>query len=184
MKALPKALISRWPAPMSYLAHRPWWRHVEGRELRRTDGFSLYQEPDPCAWLLIVPAPLGAPPGVQAHPVFLSGDLPDVLRRVDEEYPLPHPGLRSGQVWATVQVLEGQEEPHVHEMQIANYNRTYGYCASAADYRVSEMFLVVTSGGTQRLGRGGLQRLLEGWWLVADPGPFHQAPWAPVDTTP
>jgi hypothetical protein len=82
MLALPKAVQAAFPCKPNQVPDRPWWSYAEdasslpdyGRRLERTDGSCAY---DP------------APPG------WNTGEREDMVR------PIPHPGFRAGQVWAS-----------------------------------------------------------------------------------
>ncbi len=82
MIALPKAVQAAFPCKPNQVPDRPWWSYAEkaeplsghGRRLERTDGSCAY---DP------------APPG------WNTGEREDMVR------PIPHPGFRAGQVWAS-----------------------------------------------------------------------------------
>lgn len=83
--------------PGRYIETRPWWQLTEptrsGRLVtpgvyRRTDGLCVVRDGD---HFLSHP-----PPGVAP---IRGVELISVLAQVDKAYPMPHPGIRPGQLW-------------------------------------------------------------------------------------
>ena len=92
MKPLPQAVQDAFPCRTGALPERPWWDRTDAwmatrREYRRKDGV----EPRFDSAREIVE-------GIEERMRYTGEQR---LVRIDSERPLPHPGYRAGQVWAT-----------------------------------------------------------------------------------
>jgi hypothetical protein len=109
MTPIPKALINSYldgkPQPFP---ERPWWHGVHGRFAQRRDGHMLHALTFPSYYSngtinvydKIVHTLTGCLPFGVSPPT--SADIIDWMAWVDATFPLPHPGFRAGQVWASV----------------------------------------------------------------------------------
>ena len=111
-----------------------------------------------------------------------EADLLALLERLDRERPMPHPGVRTGQIWGiqggggftTLQIIEDYDGGETDPVHPAGRWFTL-VCGSAAK-------LSPTLGDRRpiHVTEERLRELLTGFVLIADPVCPHLAPWSPV----
>lgn len=125
MKPFPEAVQRAFPMP-GRLPERPWWYHA------------------PVSFTRIISA---LPRGIHVQTAAEAAEY-------DAKYPIPHPGYRAGQIWAT------EDGDSVSISKIRNYTDNFGLWAGDA-YWTRQDFEGVYP------------------YLIADPACPHLAPWSP-----
>lgn len=152
MRPIPAELSKLYPVPPDRWAERPWWRRWSTTQnaWQRSDG----------QWILL---------SIDESPSAK-------MTQVDRENPLPHPGLRAGQIWASWR--RGSDLDTV--------------CITKHWKAGDELFFCETREG--EVIESGVDDMMESlnkvwgvephgpYFLLADPCCPHLAPWAPPET--
>ncbi len=143
MKPFPEAVQKAFPCAPHCLPSRPWWVRSGGID---TPRYKRVGEPKVLNDEMVPAVHVVHP--AEAH-----------LPRIDAEHPLPHPGFRAGQIWAS--------EQGSSVVLMSTTNKSGWICHNLQ--------------GIAPVSLDSLASLYP--YLVADPACPHLAPWSPAGET-
>jgi hypothetical protein len=159
MREWPLVLRDRYPLPPNVLPERPWWNVQEWIDDVSDRGFRLLGHRRRHDAVVVV------------RPGLNIGWPLAQLAEYDAEHPLPHPGVRVGQVWAMV-----EDDGFVRAWQLVAQNGER-FAAFVGDSEESSLRSFIVGHRFDWIEESDLA----GAFLVADPCCPWAAPWGPPE---
>lgn len=133
MKPFPETVQKAFPCPPYQISERPWWSHAPVGMIRPVPALNT---------------------GVYGG---FNAKTDAEAEKIDAEHPIPHPGYRAGQVWASER----------------------GSSVALMSATTSTAWICRDLQGITHVSLDSLASLYP--YLIADPACPHLAPWSPVE---